>query len=92
MLLAGSQAARAIGPWGNAIALEQMRKDPNIEIRRLPDDVLELLRRLSREAMEELSAKDAWAARIQASFDAVQKISRPNQRISELAYMNAREI
>ena len=78
--------------WGNAVALEQMKKDPNIEIRRLPDDVLELLRRLSREAMEELSANDEWAARIQASFDDFQRISRPNQRISELAYMNAREL
>ena len=77
--------------WGNAVALEQMKADPNIEIRRLPDDVLELLQRLSREAIEELSAKDAWAARIQASFDAFQNISEPNQRISELAFMNARE-
>ena len=78
--------------WGNAVALEQMKKDPNIEIRRLPDDVLALLQRLSREAIEELSAKDEWGARIQASFDAFQKISVPNQRISELAYMNAREL
>lgn len=78
--------------WGNAIALEQMRADPNIEIRRLPDDVLALLKRLSREAMNELSADDEWAARIQASFDAFQKISVPNQRISELAFMNAREL
>lgn len=78
--------------WGNAVALEQMKKDPNIEIRRLPDDVLALLQRLSREAIEELSAKDEWGARIQASFDAFQKISMPNQRISELAYMNAREL
>ena len=77
--------------WGNAVALEQMKKDPNIDIRRLPDDVLDLLQRLSRQAMEELSAKDEWAARIQASFDAFQKISEPNQRISELAFMNARE-
>ncbi len=78
--------------WGNAVALEQMKKDPNIEIRRLPDDVLELLKRLSREAMEELSANDEWGARIQASFDDFQRISRPNQLISELAYMNAREL
>ena len=78
--------------WGNAVALEQMKKDPNIEIRRLPDDVLTLLQRLSREAIEELSANDEWGARIQASFDAFQRISVPNQRISELAYMNAREM
>jgi TRAP-type mannitol/chloroaromatic compound transport system substrate-binding protein len=78
--------------WGNAVALEQMKEDPNIEIRRLPDDVLTLLQRLSREAIEELSANDEWGARIQASFDAFQRISVPNQRISELAYMNAREM
>jgi TRAP-type mannitol/chloroaromatic compound transport system substrate-binding protein len=77
--------------WGNAVALEQLKADPNVEIRRLPDDVLDLLQRLSREAMEELAAKDPWAQRILASYDAFQKISEPNQRISELAYMNARE-
>jgi TRAP-type mannitol/chloroaromatic compound transport system substrate-binding protein len=78
--------------WGNAVALQQMKQDPNIEIRRLPDDVLELLRRLSREAIEELAAKDEWAARIQASYKGFQDLSEPNQRISELAYMNAREL
>ena len=78
--------------WGNAVALQQMQQDPNIEIRRLPDDVLELLRRLSREAIEDLVANDAWAARIQASYQEFQDLSAPNQRISELAYMNAREL
>lgn len=78
--------------WGNAMALRQMQQDPNIEIRRLPDDVLSLLRRLSREAIEELVARDEWAARVQASYQAFQELSEPNQRISELAYMNAREV
>ena len=78
--------------WGNAVALEQLRKDPDVEIRQLPDDVLRLLKKLSREAIDELSANDAAAARVQASYDAFQKISIPNQRISEHAYMNAREL
>ena len=78
--------------WGNAVALEKMKEDPNVEIRRLPDDVLELLQRLSREAMEELAAKDGWGKRILDSYDAFQKISEPNQAISELAFMNAREL
>ena len=77
--------------WGNAVALEQMKQDPDIEIRRLPDDVLELLQRLSREAMEELAANDEWAKRILESYDAFQNISEPNQLISEQAFMNARE-
>lgn len=78
--------------WGNAVALKQMQANPDIEIRRLPDDVLELLRRLSREAIEELTARDEWAARIEASYREFQELSAPNQRISELAYMNAREM
>ena len=69
-----------------------MQEDPDIEIRRLPDDVLSLLRRLSREAIEELVARDEWAKRINDSYQAFQTLSEPNQRISELAYMNAREI
>jgi TRAP-type mannitol/chloroaromatic compound transport system substrate-binding protein len=78
--------------WGNAVALEQIKKDPNVEIRRLPDDVLELLQRLSREAMEELAENDEWGKRILESYDAFQKISQPNQMISEEAFMNAREM
>jgi TRAP-type mannitol/chloroaromatic compound transport system substrate-binding protein len=78
--------------WGNAVALEQLKQDPNVEIRPLPDDVLKLLKSLSQEAIDELSAKDEWARRIQASFNAFQKISIPNQQISELAYMKARDL
>ena len=78
--------------WGNAVALRELQSDPDVQIRRLPDDVLILLRDLSREVIEELSARDEWAARIQASFDAFQEISAPNQAISELAYMKAREL
>ena len=78
--------------WGNAVALEQLKQDPDVEIRRLPDDVLRLLRDLSREVIEELSARDEWAARIQASFDAFQKISVPNQLVGEQAYMEARSL
>jgi TRAP-type mannitol/chloroaromatic compound transport system substrate-binding protein len=78
--------------WGNAVALEQLKNDPNVEIRQLPDDVLRLLKQLSQEAIDELSANDAAAAKVQASYEAFQKISIPNQRISEHAYMNAREL
>ena len=41
---------------------------------------------------EELVASDEWAARINASYKEFQELSAPNQRISELAYMNAREL
>jgi TRAP-type mannitol/chloroaromatic compound transport system substrate-binding protein len=83
---------RAEYDHGNAMALQQLREDPSVEIRRLPDDVLILLHELSRDAMAELSAKDEWAARIQASFSGFQKISEANQLISEHAYMQARDL
>ena len=83
---------RAEYNYGNAMALQQLGQDPNIEIRRLPDDVLTLLHELSLQAMQELSAKDEWAARIQASFTGFQKISEANQLISEKAYMDARAL
>lgn len=78
--------------WGNAVALEQLKNDPNVEIRQLPDDVLKLLRELSQEAMDELSARDEMAARIQASFNEFQKKVIPNHRISELAFLKARDL
>jgi TRAP-type mannitol/chloroaromatic compound transport system substrate-binding protein len=78
--------------WGNAVALAQLKKDPHVEIRKLPDDVLKLLQTLSQEAIDELSARDPWAKRIQDSFAAFQEISIPNQRISELAFMQARDL
>ena len=78
--------------WGNAVALKQLKEDPNVELRRLPDDVLKLLRQYSQEALDELSAKDEWAARIQASFNDFQNMAIPYHEISEMAYLNARSL
>ncbi len=76
--------------YGNAMALQQLMSDPNVEIRPFPDDVMALLRKLSTEAINELSAEDEWSARIQKSFFDFLEISAPNQFISEQAYLNAR--
>ena len=78
--------------WGNAVALEQIKADPNVELRQLPDDVLRLLRKISEEVVEEMAAKDEWAARIKESFDDFQRIVIPSHQISELAAMKAREL
>lgn len=83
---------RAEYDYGNAMALENLKQDPDVEIRRLPDDVLILLHELSLDVMQELSARDEWAARIQKSFSGFQKISESNQLISEQAYMEARAL
>ena len=78
--------------YGNSMALAQLENDPNVEIRQLPDDVLALLHKLSREVVEELSARDPWAKRLQESFFGFLEKSAANQRISEQAYLNTRDL
>ncbi|MGH8223381.1 MAG: ABC transporter substrate-binding protein, partial [Woeseiaceae bacterium] len=77
---------------GNARALEQLKQDPDVQILPLPDDVLSLLQGLTAEVMSELVARDPWSARMQQSFEAFQRVSQPNQAISEQAYLNARTV
>ncbi len=78
--------------WGNAVALERIKADPEVELKRLPDDVLRLLKQYSEEIIEESAAKSEWFARIKTSFDDFQRIAVPYHEITELAYMNARAL
>ncbi|HEX2139606.1 MAG TPA: TRAP transporter substrate-binding protein DctP, partial [Woeseiaceae bacterium] len=78
--------------YGNAMALDQLTKDPGVEIRPLPDDVLALLHRISREVAEELGARNEGARRIQQSFHDFLEKSAANQKISEQAFLNKRDI
>lgn len=96
IVIASCQAAnmdmQAEFTYGNAMALAQLADDPNVEILQLPDDVLSLLKRLSGEIVDELSARDPWAKRLQESFFGFLEKSAENQRITELAYLNTREL
>lgn len=78
--------------YGNAMALEQLSKDSNVEILPLPDDVLALLHRISREVADEMGAQNEGARRIQESFYGFLEKSAANQRISEQAFLNKRDI
>ena len=74
------------------MSLAQLQADPNIEIRAFPDEVLRLLRRISREVVEELMAEDAASAKIgKAYFGFLDKVAE-NSRLSEKAYLNARDV
>ncbi len=76
--------------WGNAMALDQLRKDPTVELKELPQVVFDALRRHASEAVSELSARDEWSARVAESvFDFMEK-SSAYQNVSELAYLNMR--
>ncbi len=75
---------------GNANALAQLMQDPNIEIRPFPDDVLAYLRGIAKEIVDELMASDPAAQKIgTAYFEFLDKASE-NSRITELAYLRAR--
>ncbi len=87
---AGNLDMQAEYNYGNAMALQQLKNDPNVEIRPLPDDVLKLLQKLTTEVTDELSARAEWSARIQKSYAAFFDVSAQNQLISEQAYLNAR--
>ena len=72
------------------MALEQLRNDPDVELRELPQEVFDVLRGHAQDAIDELSARDEWSRRLQKSqFDFMEK-SSANQKISELAYLNMR--
>jgi TRAP-type mannitol/chloroaromatic compound transport system substrate-binding protein len=77
--------------YGNALALSELAANPDIEIRPFPDDVLDTLKTHVRDIVNELSAADPMAARIQESYERFQALSKGNQRIGELAYLQARE-
>ncbi len=76
--------------WGNAMALDQLKNDPNVELREVSDEIFDELRRYSDEAMAELAARDEFSARVQRSmFDYMEKSSE-NLKFGELGYLNKR--
>jgi TRAP-type mannitol/chloroaromatic compound transport system substrate-binding protein len=77
--------------YGNALALNELTANPDIEIRPFPDDVLDTLKMHVADIINELSAVDPMAARIQESYERFQAISKGNQRIGEFAYLQTRE-
>ena len=77
---------------GNAIALQQLIDDPDIDVRPFPDDVLRLLRGITKEIVEELSATDPAWDKIQKSYYAFLKTSITSQRVTEHAYLSTRDL
>jgi TRAP-type mannitol/chloroaromatic compound transport system substrate-binding protein len=77
--------------YNNAIALQQLMENPEIEVRRFPDDVLELLESITRDIVDEMIAADPLTARIAASYYGFLEKSVENQRIGDQAYLNARQ-
>ena len=76
----------------NAAALLTLVEEHGVEVRRLPDDVLERFAALSDEVVEEAAADDELAGRILTSYRAFLASVRGYHAISEQAYINARDV
>ena len=76
--------------WGNAMALDQLKSDPNVELRELPDEIFAELRRFSEEAMAANNADDEFSARVKESMFAYMEKSSENLKFAELSYLNKR--
>ena len=82
---------RAEFAYRDAEALQTILEDPEIEVRRFPQPVLERLKEITRELLDEMSDRDPLIARIRASQEAFLQRSAVFQSITERAYLEARD-
>jgi TRAP-type mannitol/chloroaromatic compound transport system substrate-binding protein len=77
--------------YGNAVALQQLMNDPNVDLRPFPDEVLQFLKSKAEEIVAEMAEEDPMVARIHASWSSFLEKSIPNQRITEQAFLATRK-
>ena len=75
----------------NAAALKTLLNEHDVELRKLPVDVVERLQELSAEVVAEAGMGDELAQRILASYNAYLAEVREYHRITERAYVEARD-
>ncbi|MBF0284091.1 MAG: TRAP transporter substrate-binding protein [Magnetococcales bacterium] len=76
----------------NHAALEQLINVHKVQLRKFPDDVLRRLKQLSNEVLAEVAASDPLAKKVYESFKAFRDQAAAWHRVSELAYLTAREL
>ncbi len=76
----------------NNEALQQLINEHDVQLRRLPDDVLLALWQSTQEVMAGLVAEDPMAAKVYESFKAYYEGVREYHHISEQSYINARDV
>ena len=77
---------------GNAVALQQLIDDPEVEVRPFPDDVLRLLKAITKEIVEETSATDPAWEKIATSYYGYMEKSTMNQYVTEMANLKTRDL
>ena len=75
----------------NNAALQSLVDEHGVQLRRLPDDVLQALWQGSQVAMQKLVDSDPMAAKVYASYREFYKGVRNYHHISEQAYINMRD-
>lgn len=76
----------------NAEALHQLRTQHNVQVMTFPDEVLRELRKVSDEVIAALVARDAFSAKVWASYKAFLDRVVEGSRIGEHAQMRARDL
>ncbi|MFT4821516.1 MAG: TRAP-type mannitol/chloroaromatic compound transport system substrate-binding protein [Candidatus Pseudothioglobus sp.] len=71
-------------------ALAELVNNHQVQLRRLPDDVLARLQEISIEMVQEIAGDDALAQRIYQSYETYRQQVTHYSEISERAYINAR--
>jgi TRAP-type mannitol/chloroaromatic compound transport system substrate-binding protein len=77
---------------GNALALQQLKDNPDIEVRPFPDDVLRVLKGHTQDIVDEQSASDPVWKKIADSYYAFINKSTDNQMATEVALLNTRAL
>ncbi|QQD18231.1 TRAP transporter substrate-binding protein DctP [Spongiibacter nanhainus] len=76
----------------NNTALKELVDHHGVELRRFPDDVIRGLHKASDAYLKELAASDEMAGKVYESWQAFKEDAKEYHRISEKAYINARDI
>ncbi len=75
----------------NNAALQKLINEHDVQLRRLPDDVLRALWLGTRQALDKLVASDPMAAKVYESYREFYQGARNYHHISEQAYINMRD-
>lgn len=76
----------------NNNALLAIQQDPNIEIRKLPDDVLKAFKTEGEKYLQEVIASDEVAKKVYQSWQAFADDVKNYHHLSEQAFINARDL
>jgi len=76
----------------NNAALKELIETHGVELRRLPDDVLSTLHKVSDDVVQEMISEDPLAQKVYASYSNFAKGARNYHKVSEKAFLEAREL